>query len=469
MRAEGSDGELSFNSLVMTQDEFNWPYGHSNDDAEHVMNPNQEPVVTIRVGARVNGQCVEVQRTFFFKSVRQEIIDAYSAVLDTELAVLDAIAAGVSVETLDLLVQTGLSSYIGQPDISYSYYWGHGIGEFALVEPFLSNETVPTTLVENQLLAIQIWLYHNDGWYVRIEDTVQVTSTGINVLSDAPKTLEDVFVLPSSPRVDDDTHMIDYEYGSETTANITISDTANRSISSIDYYDGNSWKPMEKLSSTNFSISYNLDYNYASFIRSILRIELSNDTVYLINELTCDPGMDFVYNEIYEPPVHAVVEQVTRDDPYRWIFSKVGAEMLRINFYNIYPPPGDQFLVRDAQGNVVFEYKWNLGATVISPWVPGNVLYIDVISTWSSEFGGFNHFYFTVDMLWILDTEYTPPESEPTTSTSISPTTSSSTITTTIIDTNILDLSTIFIGVLASSGIVLIVLFFKRSRSSHRL
>lgn len=90
MRAEGSDAELSFPSGIMTRDEFSWPYGLSNDDAEHVINPSHEPVVTIRVGARVNGQCVDVFRTFFFESVTQEIIDAYSTVLDTQLAVIDA-------------------------------------------------------------------------------------------------------------------------------------------------------------------------------------------------------------------------------------------------------------------------------------------------------------------------------------------------------------------------------------------
>ena len=168
--------------------------------------------------------------------------------------------------------------------------------------------------------------------------------------------------------------------------------------------------------------------------------------------------MEFAYADIYDPPVHVVIEQVTDEGPFRWIFSKVGAEMLRINF-----------LIKDSQGNVLFEYKWNLGEAAVSPWVPGNVLYLDVISTWSSEFGGVNHFYFTVDMLWILDTEYVPPVTEHTTTSSSVSTTPSSPGGTTTTDngSHILDLSTVFIGAFGSSGIILIALFLRRSRPSH--
>jgi methionine aminopeptidase len=470
MRAEGSDAELSFPSGIMTRDEFSRPYGLSNDDAEHIINPSQEPVVTIRVGARVNGQCVDIFRTFFFESVTQEIVDAYTTVLDTQLAVIDAIAPGVSIASLDSIVQSGLSSYIGLPNVTYSYYWGHGVADFAVVEPFLSNETAPMTLVEDQLFTIQIWLYHDDGWFVRVEDTVQVTSTGVNVLSDAPKALEDIYILPGTPKVEDNVTMDNYEYGMETTANVSLSDSANRTMVSVDYFDGIGWVEMQKLSPNNFSITYLLDYSYASFIRSILKINLSNETIYIVNELECDPGTEFVYEEIYDPPIHAVIEQVDSDDPYRWVFSKVGAEMLRINFYNVYPPPGDQFIVKDGQGNVVIEYKWDLGAPAITPWVPGNILFIDVTSTWKSEFGGINHFFFTVDMLWILDTDYTPPTSNATTTSSTTTTSTQTTFTTpTTTSTEaqlLMDSSLLLIGGLFSSGLVLVVLFIRRSKSS---
>ncbi|MGY5881664.1 MAG: M24 family metallopeptidase [Candidatus Thorarchaeota archaeon] len=464
MRAEGSDGELSCSTMVMTQDEFLWPYGHSNDDAEHIIDPVNEPVVTVRAGARVNGQCVDVYRTFFYESVTQEIIDAYSTVLATETAVIAAIEPGVSVAELSTIVQSGLSSYTALSNISYSYYWGHGVGDFVIVDPILSVEPEPLNLVEDQLLGIQIWLYHDDGWFVRVEDTVAVTSTGVEVLSDAPKQLEDIMIRSSKPHVDATFNALDYEYGNVTTTTATIDDDADRTVSTVDFFDGKNWVSMTKVSPVSFSHSHLLDYSYPSFIRGILRINLSNDTVYIIYELECDLISDHIFEETYSPPVKVVVEQVLDDGPFRYIFSNFDAEMLRVNFYNLHPPPGDQFLVRDSEGNVVFEYKWNLGEGDVSPWVPGNILYIDVISTWKSEYGGVNHFYFTVDMMWVFDTDFSP-STETTTTNSTTSSTSTTTNTTTSGSTDtplLLDPSWILIGGIFCTSIVAIGIFIRR-------
>ncbi len=463
LRAEGSDGELSFPTLVMTQDEFIWPYCHSNDDADHTINPSTEPVVTIRVGARVNGQCVDTYRTFFFESVTQEILDAYSSVLDTEAAVIDAIEPGVSVADLDAIVQGGLSDFISLPDFTYSEYWGHGLGDFAIVEPYLFFETEPTTLTEGQLLGIQIWLYHDDGWFVRVEDSVVVTSTGVEVLSDAPKQIDDVMILSSSPQVDASFSALNYEYGNETTVSASIIDDALRTIPIVEFFDGKAWHTMTNDVSTTFSLSYLLDYSYASFIRGILRIEFSNDTVYIVEELNCDLISNHIFEEEYDPPIKAIVEQVTAEGPFRYVFVNFDAEMLRVNFFNVYPPPGDQFLVRDSEFNVVYEYKWNLGAADVSPWVPGNILYIDVISTWSTELGGVNHFYFTVDLMWILDTNATPTTITPTNSTATSTSTTTSATTSTTTDTLLfLDLSWILIGGIFCTSLVAIGIYLRR-------
>ncbi|TFG32028.1 M24 family metallopeptidase [Candidatus Thorarchaeota archaeon] len=459
LRSEGSDGELSFPSLVMTRDEFNWPYGHSNDDADHILDPSQEPVVTIRAGARVNGQCVDVYRTFFFDSVSSEIIDAYSAVLTTEIAVINAIEPGVSVAYLDGIVGTGLGDYIGLPNITYSRYWGHGVGEFVIVEPLLSYETEPMSLSEGQLLGIQIWLYHDDGWFVRVEDTVVVTSTGVEVLSDAPKQLANIMIHSSSPDVEASFDVQNYGYGNETTISATIVDDAHRTISSVHFFDGKTWQLMHKDSAVSFSHSYLLDYSYPSFIRSIVRIKLSDDTIYITNELNCEVELTIIYEDIFDTPIKAVVEQVLEDGPFRYIFTNYDAEMLRLNFYNLYPPPGDQFLVRDGEGNVVYEYKWNLGEGDVSPWIPGNIVYVDIISTWRTDFGGVNHFYFTVDMMWVFDSEATSSTTTETTDTSVTTTTTTGTLTDLPLT---LDPTLILIAGIFCAGIGFIGVYLKR-------
>ena len=464
MRAEGSDGELSFPTVVMTQDEFMLPYGHSNDDAEHIIKPANEPVVSIHAGARVNGQCVDVYRTFFFESVTQEILDAYSTVLATETAIINSIEPGVAVAELDAIFQSGLSSYTSLPNITYSPYWGHGLGEFVIVDPILFYDTEPMTLIEGQLLGIQVWLYHDDGWFVRVEDSVVVTSTGVEILSNAPKQIEELMILSNNPQVDANFNTLDYGYGNETTTAVVINDDADRTVAAVEFFNGKNWVSMVKDSPASYSCSYLLDYSYPSFIRGILRISLSNDTIYIITELECDLTSEHIFEETYDTPVNVVIEQVLDDGPFRYIFANNDAEMIRVNFYNLYPPPGDQFLVRDGTGNVVFEYKWNLGHGDVSPWVPGNILYVDVISTWKSEYGGVNHFFFTVDMMWVFDTDYIP-STETTTTNSTTSSTSTTTNTTTSGSTEnplLLDPSWILIGGIFCIGIIATGIFIRR-------
>lgn len=413
MRAEGSDGELSYPTYVITRDEADKPYSHSNDDAYHVLVPDLEPLVTIRAGARVNGQCCDVYRTYLFESATQEMIDAYQTILDTQQSILLAIAPGVSVASLDTLLREGLSDYIALPNMSYSYYWGHGVGDYAFTEPVLSVDNGDLILDNGKVLTIQIWLHKISEWYVRLEDTIRVITTGVEVLSDAPKEINQVNITPDDVYVISDSQISSYEFNSEVSIIANISDTANRSIESVSFFNGVSWNEMARISSNSYTNSYYLNYQFPSLIRSLQRIEFSNETIYTIQELRYE--LQHSYLEVFEPEFAIVVEQSNIDTPFRYAFSKVGAEMLCLNFSKLYPPPGDQFLVRDAQGNVIYEYKWNLGVGEISPWVPGNLIYVDIVPTTKSEYGGVNHFFFRVNMMWMYDSEYIPSTTTTTT------------------------------------------------------
>ncbi len=418
MRAEGSDGALSYPTVVMARDEADWPYGKSNDDAGHIVNPAVEPIQTVRAGARVNGQCCDVSRTYLYESATQEMIDAYSAVLDTELAVIAEMAPGVLVSHLDGVVQSGLASYIARPDVTYSYFWGHAIGEFTIMEPLLSNETEPMSLTEDMILGIQIYLYFEAGWFLRLEDTCLVTATGVDVLSDAPKALDDIMLLQNSTSVDVSTEFSSYAYDSAVTVNATVFDSDKRTIDEVFYFDGSSWSAMVEEGANEFTRQYVLDHSFPSHVTSLVRAGIQGEFYYISSLLTAD--LTPTYEEVLDPIVEVVIEGVTTQDRMTWIFSMMGADMIQLHFLKVYPPPGDQFLVKDINGNVIAEYKWNLGAEAMAPWVPGNVAIVEVVPQWMSVYGGVNHFYFEVDVLGIYD-----PEATTTTGTS-SETTSSS-------------------------------------------
>lgn len=462
MRAEGSDGPLSYPTVIMARDEWAKPYGGSNDDDEHIVNPNSEPVMVVKAGAKYNGQSCDIGRTFIFESATQEMKDAYSTVLSTEKLVIAAITPGARVSTISAIVESGLINYTSRSDVIYSYYWGHGIGSFTVEDPILSNDSAVAELVEGQILSIQIYLYFDDGWLVRVEDMVAVTDIGVSVLSTAPKELSDVTILNNSTLVTVDIDVADYEYGSEVSVNATIHDSSNGTLSSISFHNGNSWRTMNKLTDTIYTLNYILDYNYPSFVPSLVRVTLDGSIFYFGKELYAEIEQSYIQE--FEPHIRVVIENSPIDTLMSWVFTKIGAEMLRVHFYNVYPPPGDQFLIRDGQGRVIFEYKWELGAEAMSPWVPGNTLYVDVVPHWQSIYGGVNHFYFTIDEMGVIDTEYVPP-----TSTTSEPTTQQTTTTysTTIPRTTSLnEFDTVLVsagGVLCLSVGLLVVYLKKRN------
>jgi hypothetical protein len=424
MRSEGSDGELSYPTVLMARDEATWPYGKSNDDTTHIVNPAIEPIQTVRAGARVNGQCCDVARTYLYETATQEMIDAYAAVLAAEEAIITSIVPGVSVSFLDGILQSELSTYIAREDVQYSYFWGHGIGEFALMDPVLSNETEPMSLEEGLILGIQVYLYFEAGWFVRVEDTCLVTSSGVSVLSDAPKSLEDIQLFSNGSLVEIECEVDGYAYDSLAFVDASIADTQSRAIQQVSFFDGNAWSQMVLQSPGRYTHQYLLDKDYASFVICLVRVDFQEETVYLTRAVGAD--LEPTYEQVLNPMVTIVVEGVTTDETMTWTFSKSGADMIRLHFLRVYPPPGDQFLVKDLQGRVVFEYKWNLGAEATSPWIPGSVAVVEVVPQWMSIYGGVNHFYFDVDIMGVFDPEATTTSSQATSTSSTSTSTSSS-------------------------------------------
>jgi hypothetical protein len=420
MRAEGSDGSLAFPTILMAGDEWSWPYGHTLDDEEHIVDPVHEPVMVVKAGARYNGQCATVSRTYLFETATQEMKDAYQAVLDTQTDVIAAIAPGVNASTLNAIVESGLELYTNRSDVVYSPRFGFGLTSFAIDDPIIGSLDGAMEIEEGQIILIRIFLYFDSGWLVRVSDSLVVTSIGVDVISDVPKTLAEVTILPNSTLVDADIEVFDYEYDQEVTLNITIDDSANRSIQSISYFDGKIWSSMNNLGGNLFQKKYTIDYTYPSLVNGLVRVSFADEVLYLGTELIVDIRPSYSVN--VNPAIHVVVENDLRDTLMSWVFTRPGAEMIRLHFSSVHPPAGDQFLIRDVDGNVVQELKWNLREPAMTPWVPGNILYIEVQPQWKSIYGGVNHFAFTVDEIGVIDTEYVPP-----TSTTPTPSTTSET------------------------------------------
>ncbi len=468
MRSEGADGALSFPTLVMSGSELVFPHGDPLDDEVHVINPSTEPIVMIDIGCKYRGHTSDVTRTFFFESATQEMLDTYSDVLAAQEAIIEAIGPGVAISDLDAIMRSHLSDYYSLEGVTVIRIWGHGVGQYVHELPYLFRTA--GTLVVGDVLAIEPGIYFDDGWAVRVEDTVLVTETGVEVLSNVSKSLDDVKILQSQPVVTADLSILNYDYNHMTTARVSISDSAFRDISNITLFNGYSWMPMVREIHYQYRSSYSVNYSYSGLITIMVRIDFSNDTYYF-NRLVSADAEPSSTSVIY-PEFQVDSGDLPSPSPLMWTFAQAGAKMIRIHFEAV-DGGWNQLLVLDSASRMVIDYSLCYERFIWSPWVAGDTLSIHVVATEPEELGEVDPFSFIINAMDFVEediptsttttttTTTTPP---PTTST-IDSTTESSTPSTSDIPTTAQDLpmgQTLM--VVSSLAAVVIVLALVRSK-----
>ncbi len=126
-------------------------------------------VVLIDMGCKVNGYCSDITRTFFFGQPTPKFIDCYNAVLSANLTAIENIKSGVRTDVADafarnLLKEKGLAE-------NFTHSLGHGVGleihEFPSLSPKKSDE-----LLNNMVFTIEPGVYFDGEFGIRIEDTV---------------------------------------------------------------------------------------------------------------------------------------------------------------------------------------------------------------------------------------------------------------------------------------------------------
>ncbi|MFX1368341.1 MAG: M24 family metallopeptidase [Promethearchaeota archaeon] len=398
MRLEGADARLSFPTLVMSGSEMVEPHGNPHDDDTHVVNPAAEPIVMIDMGSRVNGHCSDVTRTFLFEGATAEMLDAYAAVIAAEEAIIDAIGPGTELMELAGIYISHLNDYIGEPGITTLEYWGHGLGDWVHQGPYLSTSS-QGSLSEGMVLAIEPGIYSDDGWAVRVEDTVLVTATGHEVLSSSmPKAIEDVTITTDDPLVTVDLDVIGYEYESMTSLSLTVDDSDSRVPDLIRFFNGYLWVDMVQHEANLFTRSFTVGYLYSEILHAAFWFQLDGREYYWLEELVATPSESIAH--ALDP---AIVVSETGDDvfsPVSWTVEHSGASMIRAHFSSLVSPVWDQFSILDGYGRVVIEYKDVNMVDVWSPWIAGEELRIIAYPTESS---GMDSFSFTVDSYEIVN------------------------------------------------------------------
>ena len=146
-------------------------------------------LVLIDMGSMQDGYASDMTRMLHLGSVPRRTREVYKAVLEAQLAAIDAVKAGVRAARVDKVARDVLKGH-GLAD-QFIHSTGHGLGLEIHEDPRIGRKS-KTVLEKGMAITIEPGVYL-DGWGgIRIEDTVVVTDTGCDVLTPTDKSLREL-------------------------------------------------------------------------------------------------------------------------------------------------------------------------------------------------------------------------------------------------------------------------------------
>jgi Xaa-Pro aminopeptidase len=163
---------------------------------EHAAHPHAKPglrrlkdgdLVTIDLGARVEGYCSDITRTVAFGKAGENEKRVFNAVLRAQEEALALLKAGVEareahMRAYEVLKSEGLSKY-------FNHGLGHGVGVEIHEDPSLNAES-QAKLVHGDVVTVEPGVYVHRVGGVRIEDMALVLEGKAELLTSFPKRLE---------------------------------------------------------------------------------------------------------------------------------------------------------------------------------------------------------------------------------------------------------------------------------------
>ena len=146
-------------------------------------------MLLIDMGAFREGYASDMTRMVHIGAAKAKYKKAYRAVLEAQLAAVDAIKPGAKSVDIDRAARRVLKGH--GLDREFVHSTGHGLG-LEIHEPPRLGRKDKTVLEAGMAITIEPGVYV-EGWGgIRIEDTVLVTETGFEVLTPTSKDLREI-------------------------------------------------------------------------------------------------------------------------------------------------------------------------------------------------------------------------------------------------------------------------------------
>ena len=180
MRRLGAE-RPAFETIVAAGDRTALP--HARPEANRV---TMNDLLLIDVGAMVAGYASDMTRTYATGKLDGKRRKMYKAVLQSQLAAIDAIRPGVQASAVDRAARNVLREYGWEKLFVHST--GHGLGLEIHERPRVGRKD-KTKLEAGMIITVEPGIYEESFGGVRIEDTVLVTTTGCETLTPTEKEL----------------------------------------------------------------------------------------------------------------------------------------------------------------------------------------------------------------------------------------------------------------------------------------
>ena len=181
MRKAGAEG-TSFPTIVATGERSAFPHAKTSDEKK-VKNGD---IILVDIGARYDGYCSDLTRTFIFGKKNQDKAKLINLVNEVQEATINKIETGMKCIDADKIARDLFIQKSKEWGSRFIHSLGHGVGIDIHENPYLSPIS-EESIEENMVFTIEPGLYIPGLGGARTEDLVVIQKSGIKVLTHAEK------------------------------------------------------------------------------------------------------------------------------------------------------------------------------------------------------------------------------------------------------------------------------------------